>query len=239
MPRSIENFNNGIDVDKTVDELAAGNGESVLREFIKEARGAEFLVPSNGNEHELCVLNVNGKGKMIAAFSSYEAFCKSPLPKDKAIILPFMKLEKAVEASNGIFAGITINPNGKSVSLEINKDKKEQPQKLEMRKNPAGEAMKLAKPESVPETILAALNGFFSGKDNVYKAYFLLCKKGEEENPHMFLVIDFDGKKEEFFPKVAEAIRPYMNKGDEVEMAKADLKLMNIAEKITPPFYKK
>ena len=76
MPRSIENFNNGIDVDRTVDELAAGNGKSVLSEFIKEARGAEFLVPSNGNEHELCVLNVNGKGKMNAAlYFSLLIFC--------------------------------------------------------------------------------------------------------------------------------------------------------------------
>ena len=49
----------------------------------------------------------------------------------------------------------------------------------------------------------------------------------------------FDGKPEELFPKIGEVLRPYFGEGDRVEMAKADLKLLEAAEKVTKPFYKK
>ena len=49
----------------------------------------------------------------------------------------------------------------------------------------------------------------------------------------------FNGKPEELFPKIGEVLRPYFGEGDRVEMAKADLKLLEAAEKVTKPFYKK
>ena len=48
----------------------------------------------------------------------------------------------------------------------------------------------------------------------------------------------FDGKPEELFPKIGDVLRPYFGEGDRVEMAKADLKLLEAAEKVTKPFYK-
>ena len=57
--------------------------------------------------------------------------------------------------------------------------------------------------------------------------------------PHLFLIVDFDGKREEFFPKIAEVIRPYLKSGGGVEMAKANLKLLSAAEKLVKPFYEK
>ena len=49
----------------------------------------------------------------------------------------------------------------------------------------------------------------------------------------------FWGKPKELFPKIGEVLRPYFGEGDRVEMAKADLKLLEAAEKVTKPFYKK
>ena len=49
----------------------------------------------------------------------------------------------------------------------------------------------------------------------------------------------FNGKPEELFPKIGEVLRPYFGEDDRVEMAKADLKLLEAAEKVTKPFYKK
>ena len=51
--------------------------------------------------------------------------------------------------------------------------------------------------------------------------------------------VAFDVKPEELFPKIGEVLRPYFGEGDWVEMAKADLKLLEAAEKVTKPFYKK
>ena len=42
-----------------------------------------------------------------------------------------------------------------------------------------------------------------------------------------------------FFPKIGEVLRPYFGEGEKLEMAKADLKLLEAAEKVTKPFYKK
>ena len=53
------------------------------------------------------------------------------------------------------------------------------------------------------------------------------------------VVVDFDGTPAEIFPKVAEAIKPALSKGNELEFAKADFKLLKTAEKLVAPFYKK
>ena len=73
----------------------------------------------------------------------------------------------------------------------------------------------------------------------MYKAYLLWAQKDGDIAPHLFLIVDFDGKREEFFPKIAEVIRPYLKSGDGVEMAKANLKLLSAAEKLVKPFYEK
>ena len=95
------------------------------------------------------------------------------------------------------------------------------------------------KPSFVPESIASALRNFLSGCENVYSAYILWAQKEEQLSPHLFLLIDFDGKREDFFPKVAEALRPCLHNGDNIEMAKADFKLLKAAEKLVKPVYKK
>ena len=52
-------------------------------------------------------------------------------------------------------------------------------------------------------------------------------------------LVDFDGKKEEFLPKVAENIKTAVQPGAKIEMAKADFKLLKVAEKLVKPIYKK
>lgn len=234
MSRDIKNFNNGIDVDFVADSLAAGDG-SVLDRFFGEAAEAEFLVPYKGTQNRLAVLTSPEGENMLPAFSSYAAFEKSPLDKKCAVIMPFSRLDKIVGESGGKLAGIVINPNGKSVAC------KKQPGKAapSMQKNEGPQSFRLSKPASLPEAIPAVLSGFFAGTGKVYKAYLLWAQKPEEVTPHLFLVVDFDGKPEELFPSIGEVLRPYFGNGDKVEMAKADFKLLTAAEKVTKPFYKK
>ena len=172
----------------------------------------------------------NGKGKMIPVFSSFEAFEKSPLPKDKANVMPFSKIDEIVKKSEGKIAGIVINPHGKSMVFQRNGGKQTEKQEGELR---------LIKPSFVPEVISETLKSFLSGCENVYSAYILWGQKKSDLAPHLFIVIDFDGKREEFFPKVAEALKPVLHPGDNLEMAKADFKLLKAAEKLVKPVYKK
>lgn len=227
----INSFNNGLNVDSVADEIKETKDASAANAFFEKAQKSAFLVPYKDNISTIPLLDVKGRGKMLPAFSSFEAFEKSPLPKDRARIMPFDEIDKIVKNSGGQIAGIIINPHGKSMIFQHNGAKPAE--------NGKGTEMKLMKPASVPESIAAALHGFFTASGNVYSAYILWAQKESDIAPHLFIVIDFDGNREEFFPKVAEAIRPCLKSGDNVEMAKADFKLLKAAEKIVKPIYKK
>ena len=227
----IKNFHNGLDVDGVADEFKETNDAEAVKEFFEKAQNADFLVPYRDKMNTFPLLDVKERGKMFPVFSSYEAFEKSPLPKDKARIMSFSEIDKIVKNSGGQIAGIIINPHGKSMIFQHNGAKPAE--------KSSGGDMKLMKPASVPESIAAALHGFFTASGNVYSAYILWAQKESDLAPHLFIVIDFDGNREEFFPKVAEAIRPCLKSGDNVEMAKADFKLLTAAEKLVKPIYKK
>lgn len=233
MERDILNFNNGLNVDETVDALAKERNEALAKQFFAEAGNAEFLVPYKDRPTELCVLNMQENGRMIPVFSCYAAFEKSPLPKGRAVIMPFSRINAIVQKSSGQIAGIVINPHGKSLIFKQN-PKTENPDGAQ-----TPQEIKFMKPGSVPKTLTAALCGFFAAFGNVYKAYLLWAQKDGDLAPHLFLVVDFDGKREEFFPQVAQVIKPYLKSGDGVEMAKANLKLLSAAEKLVEPFYRK
>ena len=56
---------------------------------------------------------------------------------------------------------------------------------------------------------------------------------------HKLFIVDFDGKPERIFPKLAEAVRLYMRQGESFEMMKADIRLLRVAEQAARPIYEK
>ncbi len=230
MNEDITKFESGINVDEASDKMAEKPDADFLRGFFGKVGTANFLVPYRDNVNTIPLLDIKEKGKMIPIFSSFSAFEKSPLPKDKAKIMPFSKIDEIVKKSDGRITGIIINPHGKSMVFQRNEGKP-----TEKHEN----GIKLIKPSFIPERIDTALKKYFSECENVYAAYVLWGQKENDLAPHLFLVIDFDGKREEFFPKVAEAIKPCLIPGDNLEMAKADFKLLKAAEKLVKPVYKK
>lgn len=230
MNMDIENFDNGLEIDSVADEMAEKPDEEILREFFGRAETANFLVPYRDSVNTIPLLDIKERGKMLPIFSSFKAFEKSPLPKDRANIMPFSKIDEIVKRSEGQIAGIIMNPHGKSLVFQRNGGRPTEKQEGNIR---------LMKPSFIPEKISKALCAFFSEHENVYSAYILWAQKESDLAPHLFLVVDFDGKKEEFFPEVAKAVRPCMNSGDNLEMAKADFKLLKAAEKLIKPIYKK
>ena len=104
-------------------------------------------------------------------------------------------------------------------------------------KNEGG--VRLIKPPFVPEKFETVLKGFFAECENVYAARFLWAQRENELAPKLFLLVDFDGKRDEFFPEIAKAFKSCLKPGDNVEIAKADFKLLKAAEKLAKPVYKK
>lgn len=229
MNADILDFNNGLDVDGVSDVFAQKQNPEMIKSFFEEVGKSEFLVPYRDNVNTIPLLDIKEKGKMLPVFASYAAFEKSPLPKDKVNVLPFSRIDEIVKKSGGKIAGIIINPHGKSMIFQCRGTNAPQ----------QGGGVKLMKPASVPERIVSVLQKYFSECENVYAAYVLWAQKENDLAPHLFLVVDFDGKKEEFFPKVAEALGSCLKTGDNIEMAKADFKLLKASEKLVVPIYKK
>ena len=230
MNEDILNFESGIDVDSASDRMAEKPDEEFMRDFFGRVGTANFLVPYREKITVIPLLDIKDKGKMIPIFSCFSAFEKSPLPKDCARIMPFSEIDEIVKKSEGKIAGIIINPHGKSMVFQRNGGKQTEKQEGEVR---------LIKPPFVPEKFEVLLKEFFAKCENVYAAWFLWAQKESDLAPKLFLLIDFDGKREEFFPRVAEALKPCMTVGDNIEMAKADFKLLKAAEKLAKPIYKK
>ena len=230
MNEDIMNFESGIDVDSASDRMAEKPDEEFMRDFFGRVGIANFLVPYRDKVTVIPLLDVKDKGKMLPIFSSFSAFEKSPLPKDSARIMPFSEIDEIVKKSEGKIAGIIINPHGKSMVFQRNGGKATE-------KNEGG--VRLIKPPFVPEKFETLLKEFFAKCENVYSAWLLWAQRETDLAPKLFLLMDFDGKREDFFPKVAEALKPCMNPGDNIEMAKADFKLLKAAEKLAKPIYKK
>ena len=230
MNEDIMNFESGIDVDSASDRMAEKPDEEFMRDFFGRVGIANFLVPYRDKVTVIPLLDVKDKGKMLPIFSSFSAFEKSPLPKDSARIMPFSEIDEIVRKSEGKIAGIIINPHGKSMVFQRNGGKATE-------KNEGG--VRLIKPPFVPEKFEILLKELFTKCENVYSAWLLWAQRETDLAPKLFLLMDFDGKREEFFPKVAEALKPCMNPGDNIEMAKADFKLLKAAEKLAKPIYKK
>ena len=230
MNEDITNFESGIDVDVASDRMAENPDPEFMRDFFGRIGNANFLVPYRDKVNTIPLLDIKDKGKMIPIFSSFSAFEKSPLPKDKANIMPFSKIDEIVRKSDGKIAGIIINPHGKSMVFQRNGGKSTE-------KSEGG--VRLIKPPFVPEKFENFIKDFFPKCENVYSAFLLWAQKETDLAPKLFLLIDFDGKREEFFPKVAEALKPVLKPGDNIELAKADFKLLKAAEKLVKPIYKK
>ncbi|HQQ89545.1 MAG TPA: enhanced serine sensitivity protein SseB C-terminal domain-containing protein [Oscillospiraceae bacterium] len=232
----ITGFENGLDVGEIAGVLA---GEDMKRkkEVFSDLKDSTFLIPYNKTQTDIRLLKIPEKGEYLPAFTSYAEFMKSPLDHEKVVVLPFAKLESILANAPESVSGIVVNPHGKSLLIQRKQTISEPAVSLEKQTYSGG--LKLSKPNYIPEPVLAALSGFFSASDDVYRAWLLLSQGKEEIAPHLLLLVDFDGDKEAFFTKIAKAVRPFFRKGDRFEMMKADFKLIQAAEKLSHPFYQK
>lgn len=225
----IRSFDNGLVVEDIIKVISENRDKEAIKVLFENAMKLDYIVPYKDMENELVVITSKEKGKMFPAFSSFSEFEKSGLPADRTKLMNLIALQKIVSLSNNEIKGIAVNPHGKSLVFE-NKN---------VVKNTSGNKINLSKPGFVPDYLKEAVCGFLSGCDFVYKAFVLWGQREQETTPHIFIIIDFDGDKESFLKNAAESIRPCLKNGESVEFAKADFKLLQIAEKISAPIYSK
>ena len=73
----------------------------------------------------------------------------------------------------------------------------------------------------------------------VLSCSMLAARADGDTEDHKLFVVDFDGKPEDLFPHLAKAVRLYLRQGEQVEMRKADITLLRIAEQAAKPIYEK
>lgn len=232
MSRDIRNFNNGLDVDGTVDRLKAGGGSEVIEGFFRDAQNAEFIVPYREDPNQIQLLKLPDKGNMLPIFSSFEAFQKSHLPEEKTILMTFSKANIIVKAAKEKVEGIVVNPHGKSLIFQ----KQDTPEGEEEKNVSLPRFAALSAPMT---EVTEALTRAFCENGKIYKAFLLQSQTKADPQTHPFLIVDFDGDAETFFANLKNDVDPAILAKNKIEMTKADFKLLSMAEKIAKPFYKK
>lgn len=227
----IEKFDNGLDVERIIFEIQEKKDQNLIKESFEKAMKLDFLVPYKDQENQFITIKTKDKGTMFPAYSNYTEFLKSELPMDKVRIMSYPDLQKMVIESAGQIKGIIVNPHGKSLTFEHHQNNN-----VEHTDN---QKLHLLKPNYFSEAFGKELVNIFKENEKVYKAYFLWGMRDLDIAPHAFIIIDFDGDKEEFLPKVAERLKPLLKKGETIEFAKADFNLLKIAEKTSDPIYVK
>jgi len=73
----------------------------------------------------------------------------------------------------------------------------------------------------------------------VYRVWLLAAHSEGDAADHKLFVVDFDGQGKDLFPLLAKAVRLYLREGEQMEMVKADIRLLRAAEQAGRPIYEK
>ena len=195
---------------------------------------SDFLVYTRG-QGRVCVLNNKSKQALIAAFTCREELDKWPFERTEVEEMPFTALEKLVEQGAKL-DGIVIDPFGKALHLTRGHlaDIAQTLRAATPRKE-----LKMRATLDYPIGLPIAVRELCESHPEVYRVWLLEALSDNESKAHKLFVVDFDGKPEDLFPHLAKAVRLYLRQGEQVEMLKADLALLRIAEQASRPIYEK
>ncbi len=195
---------------------------------------AYFLVFSRG-DGQVSALNNSKKETLLAAFTCREELEKWTFDRQEVIELPFEALRQMVANSSKV-DGIVINPFGKALSL-----RRSHLADMEstLRAAVPRTGLQLTATLDYPIGLPMAVQELMRNHPEVYRVWLMAARAPDEHTDHKLLIVDFDGEKEPLFPLLAKAVRLYMRQGETFEMAKADLKLLRIAEAAARPIYEK
>lgn len=230
-------FQSEFDPVKAADSLQADNSrENKIRNFAV-LKTSYFLAYTKG-PGRLAVLNKKDGTALIAVFTNRAELEKWPFEKQEVGEIPFETLNKMVR-DNARLEGIVINPFGASMTL-----RRPQLSDIDLTMRAAAGAgekreLRLKATRDYPMGLPAALRALMEEHPEVYRVWLVAAHAEGEHTDHKLFIVDFDGKKEGLFPLIGQAVRPYLREGEPVEMLKADLALLRVAEQAAKPMYVK
>lgn len=190
--------------------------------FYRSLTGRRVFIPckepENG-ETTLTLLVSNTGRQMIPAFFSKESqtgdFDVQSLAEFAFPMLRNILIELPEEIS-----GIVIEPFAENIVLDRSAlaeyDSAVQGMTVEKHNHMKNTAYRKA--ENLPKGLADGLRRFLKGQAGVDAVWVLLAQNENEKFPHLVFAVDFFGSRFDLFPKLAEAIRPFMMAGQSFEL---------------------
>ncbi len=212
---------------------ADSSPQNKAREFAV-LKTASFLIFAPAPGKAAAILNKN-KESLLAAFTSMEELNKWPFPRNEVEEASFTQLQLLVE-ENPRLEGIVIDPFGKSLVLrrghlaDIDATLAAACPQRELQLRPT---------RDYPVGLPLAVRELCAKHPEVYRAWLLAARAPGDPRDYKLLVVDLDGDGKTLFPQLAKALRLYLRQGERLELRKADIGLLRIAEQATRPLYEK
>lgn len=194
-----------------------------------------FFLTLGGEKGGLAVLNNKQGESVLPAFTCREELDKWPFARGEIKEVPFSALRKLVEQDDRL-AGIVVDPFGRSLRLDRSHfgDMDRTLRAASPRK-----ALKMKATRDYPIGLPMAVEALMQQHPEVYRVWLLAAHFEGEHTDRKLFIVDFDGKPEELFPHLAEAVKLYLRQGEGVEMMKANISLLRAAEQAAKPIYVK
>ena len=227
-------FRSDFDPQTLADSLQADPSPRNKAKEFAVLKTSDFLVYSRG-QGRVSVLNDQKKQAFVAAFTSREELDKWPFERTQVEVMTFTALQKLVEQAAKL-DGLVIDPFGRA--LHLSRGHLADIEHTLRAANPPKE-LKMRGTRDYPIGLPIAVRELCESHPEVYRVWLMAARSEGDTEDHKLFVVDFDGKQEDLFPHLAKAVRLYLRQGEQVEMRKADITLLRIAEQAAKPIYEK
>ena len=234
-----DNFAEGFDLVKAMERFRDNPTEQGKRQFFKELKDAQLLVPYQGDTMNVAALHNSAGETLLPAFTSPYELTREHTPWDNIGVMTLDDLKHIIIDLPAEVTGVVLNPFGKALVLR-------RPQLMEIDREMEGMTLKrtdhpspqiLSPLKSYPSGIVEALRSFFEKNPEVTRAWILAARPDYKTAPHKLFVIEFFGDRRLLFPQVAKVIEPFMRPGESFELMKADLALAREVREKSAPIY--
>lgn len=195
---------------------------------------ASFLIFSPAPGKAAAILNKK-KESLLAAFTCMEELNRWPFPRQEVEESAFTQLQRLVE-ENPRLDGIVIDPFGKS--LVLRRSHLADIDATLAAASPQRE-LQLRATRDYPVGLPLIVREQCAGHPEVYRVWLLAARAPGDAKDHKLLVVDLDGDGKALFPQLAKALQLFLRQGERLELRKADIGLLRIAEQATRPLYER
>ena len=196
--------------------------------FFRELKAADLLVPCQGSAMNVAVIHTPEGENFLPAFTSEEELLHGAQCWSEASVLKLDDLKYMVIDQPKALSGIVINPFGKALPLR-------HAQLEEMDR--ATEPMTVKRTDYEKPQIYSVIRSVSPGlKRNIEKvlenwpgvsrAWLVAARKDYREEPHKLFIFEYAGDRRILFLSVAQAIKPFISKGESFELMLASEQLI-------------